>query len=204
MGISRRHATTLVAVMLLLTQAGPVTANNFGSDWNHTCDATDASQCIGWWTNGYQEFGLHSVEANQAAATRYACTSIYNPVADLECVEPPTFPVFGVDVYDESYFSQWFAWTQCSSGATKQGSIADHTLSCMPQQLRYDLSHSTAYDTLNERRKIACHEFGHSYGLRHSTVAGDGTATCMTTVATQSTIVGISAHDTSHLNGYYQ
>ena len=198
--MSLLYRSTLAAV-ILLSQVQPVAANNFGSDWNHTCDSTYASQCMGWWVNGYQEFVLYAVNAPQAEATRYACTYIFNPVTNLECTEPPTTPVFGVDVYDESYGTIYYAWTACASVATMGGSSASHTRSCVPQQLRYDLSHAAAFDTVDKRRKIACHEFGHTYGLRHST---EGTGTCMTAVATDSTVVGISAHDKSHLNGYYQ
>jgi hypothetical protein len=122
-------------------------------------------------------------------------------VTDLTCGE--IYPAFGVNVYDAEYGSQWLAWTACATGATMQGSAANHTRACNPQLLKYDLSHATAYDTLTERRKIACHEFGHTYGLRHSTAAGDGINTCMTFDPTDATVVGISAHDKSHLNGYY-
>jgi len=197
----RRAATMLIAAVAVFSQSQVAVANNFGSDWDHTRDNTDLSQCVGWWKSGYQEFAFYDVGANQASAVRYACTNIYDPVTDLECVEPPTLPIFGVDVYDGSYGTKWYAWTQCATGAAKQGSAADHTKACIPQQLKFDLSHTAAYDTATERRKIACHEFGHTYGLRHST--GDGTSTCMTAKAIDSTVVGISSHDKSHLNGYY-
>jgi hypothetical protein len=201
--LTRRTVAPLMAAALLVAQTHGVAANNFGSDWDRTCDTTTAAQCIGWDINGVQEFGLHAVEANQAAATRYACTEIYAKVANLGCWEIIASD-WGVDVYDGDYGTQWFAWTACAAGALTKGSAANHTKSCFPQVLKYDLSHPTAYDTLSERRKIACHEFGHSYGLRHSTTSGDGTSTCMTPVATQSTVIGISSHDKSHLNGYFQ
>ncbi len=190
-----------MAAALLVTQTQAVAANHFGSDWEDPCDTAKSAQCVGWDSNGVQEFGLHAVEANQAAATRYACTEIYANVANLGCWEIIASD-WGVDVYDGDYGTQWFAWTACAAGALTKGSAANHTRSCFPQVLKYDLSHSTAYDTPSERKKIACHEFGHSYGLRHSTT--DGTSTCMTAVATQSTVIGISSHDKSHLNGYLQ
>jgi len=175
-----------------------VMGNNFGSDWDNPCDATTASQCVGYLVT-VQEWQAASLEAGQLSATQYACTEIFDPVADIGCRE--IYPAFYVTVYDGSYGTQWFAWTACSGSAVYKGNSGDHTRACASQNLKYDTSHATAFDTQTERRKIACHEMGHTFGLRHST--GDGTSTCMTAVATQSTVVGISTHDNSHLTNYY-
>jgi hypothetical protein len=173
-------------------------ANHFGSDWEDPCNTAQASQCVGY-LGTIQEWQAASLGAGQLSATQHACTQIYDPVADIGCRE--IYPAYYVTVYDDSYGSAYYAWTACSSGAAYKGNSGDHTRACAPQSLKYDISHTSAYDTQSERRKIACHEMGHTFGLRHST--GDGTSTCMTATATQSTIVGISAHDESHLISYY-
>ena len=197
MRVSRRFAGLLVAATLF-AQPTLVLGNNFGSGWDHTCDATAASQCVGYLIST-QDWQGASLGAGQLSATQYACRSIYDPVTDISCQE--IYPAFYVTVYDDSYGSAYYAWTACSGSASYKGSSGDHTRACALQLLKYDISHATAFDTQTERQKIACHEMGHTFGLRHST--GDGTSTCMTAVATQSTVVGISGHETSHLTDYY-
>lgn len=199
--MAHRQVATLVAALFVLVQVRPVMANNFGSDWSDPCNATVSSQCVGYLSTT-QEFSIsNGVGQGVADATRWACTYVYDPVADVGCHE--IYPAFYVNVYDGNYGTTWYAWTACSSTATFKGVAADHIRACAPQVFKYDIGHTTAFDTQAERRKIACHELGHTYGLRHSTATGDGNNTCMTTTATNATVTNISAHETNHLNNYY-
>lgn len=81
-----------------------------------------------------------------------------------------------VGVTDASYGStgDW-AWTACADNAVYGGSEASFSRWCRSQDLVFNLSYkATKYFTLDKTRAIACHELGHTVGLRHDT-----TATCM-------------------------
>jgi predicted Zn-dependent protease len=191
----------LVAVLFAVALgAQPALASNFGSNtaaYNtpaHPCDATASSQCIA--NNGTHWWYPSALLANQLAATRYASDSVYDPVADVDTVEMTSSSNVDVIVYDSNYGSSYWAWTACSTTATYGGSDPDRW--CRPQLLRYDTSHTTAYDTTTERRYLACHEMGHTLGLRHS----GNTVSCL--YPNQATSTLLASHDTGELNAQYQ
>jgi len=121
---------------------------------------------------------------------------VYEPVADVSCSEAAGSSGADVYVYDNTYFSQYWAWTACYSTATFGG--ADPNKWCKPQALRFDLSNQTGFDTPAEGRYLGCHEFGHTLGLRHSY----DTNSCMFTG--QATTSVITTHDASTLNSHYE
>lgn len=43
---------------------------------------------------------------------------------------------------------------------------------CVPQAIRYNLGFPDKYDQPSKRAYIACQEFGHTLGLRHSSNRG--------------------------------
>ncbi len=113
-----------------------------------------------------------------------------------------------VEVLAESYPSiNALAWTQCDSVATYGGSDASHTRWCRPQRLVYNTYFEAGYfPTDNAKRYIACHELGHTIGLRHP-AAGETTVTCMTS-ATMSpkyvpTYTTTSSVERSQVYAYY-
>lgn len=60
--------------------------------------------------------------------------------------------------------------TFCPSGSTQGGT--DPSRWCYPQYVRYNTTYSHKFDSIQERRAIACHEIGHTVGLRHSGLQG--------------------------------
>lgn len=189
-----------LATVLLLAVAPSVLAANFGSNTSsyqtsaHACDFDEYSQCIA--DNGVHWWYADGLEYNQLSATRYASNWVYDPVADVDTVERTSATGVDVIVRDFTYSNPiaW-SWTECDPAATFGGS--DPHRWCKPQVLRYDLSDTTRYDEVFERRYVACQEMGHTLGLRHSS----STASCLyPDVATSDVLV---SHDVLELNGHY-
>ncbi|MER3417764.1 MAG: hypothetical protein C4343_01305 [Chloroflexota bacterium] len=194
-----------IAVVAGFGLAGLVTgmaaAENFGSNTAayqepaHPCDATIYSQCV---APDYRQLWYpDALTSNLLAATRYAATSVYDPVADIVVVEQGSATNVDLIVQDAQYdVPGVWAWTACDPGATYGG--ADPARWCRPQLLRYDLAKGSAFDTLTERRYVACHEFGHSFGLRHTS----NQSSCL--FPNQATSTVIVSHDVNELNAHYE
>ena len=88
----------------------------------------------------------------------------------------------------------------CSVNAT-YGTLHGLTW-CKPQLVWYNDAHSHRYDTGLEVQAIACHELGHSLGLKHITSALDPNfASCMRDVP--NTPLHLIQHDKNHLASFY-
>ncbi|MBI3748110.1 MAG: matrixin family metalloprotease [Chloroflexi bacterium] len=195
----RRTVGPVAGALIAVLAAGTVMASNFGSNTAsyltpaHQCDTDASSQCIA--NNGSHFWYPYNVTTNLLAATRTA-SSTYDAVTDVATYESSSSS--GVDVIvmdDPTNLPNIVAWTECADGATTGGT--DPNAYCVPQWLRYDLSDTSAYDTLGERNSIACQEMGHTLGLRHSS----STSSCMYTNRT--TQAGLVQHDKDELNAHY-
>ncbi|MEW6225417.1 MAG: hypothetical protein AB1627_12395 [Chloroflexota bacterium] len=168
---------------------------NFGSNWGHICDTTKASQCKGWAAG--LDVALYSLEDRQDRATRDTISTDYNPTDLLM-----TIVLSGDDigVFDGLYGTSGnvHAWTSCAPGATYSGSEAAHTRACTPHDVHYNLSFPAFFDSDGESFAIACHEIGHTVGLRHN---GTGETTCMR--EPPGTTKKISTHERNHINANY-
>lgn len=89
----------------------------------------------------------------------------------------------------------WWAATYCHSSATYGGSDASHTRWCRPQILTYNTSYSVG---VAQPYHLACHELGHSVGLRHYNTD----ASCMKFADTFGASE-ITSHERDHLNARY-
>ena len=128
-------------------------------------------------------------------ATEWAVDNEYDPT-DLSAYVTSTDSYPDVRVWDWNYGDNGLlGWVDCPEDNTGTGG-AGSTRWCRGQILRYNgWFDGTSYDTLSWRRSVACHELGHTVGLRHA--VGD----CMTTGATPHTF--LSSHSEGHINGYY-
>ena len=161
---ARLVAAVALQLSLALLLAGPILGSNWGSNRTHPCDSHPESQCIA--NNGLHSYYLGNVEPNQAAATRATCAQDYDPVTNVTCSELTSSTNADVWVNDAVYATRAWAWTACTTAASYGG--ADPRRWCVPQAIRYNLDYPDMYNEPSERAYIACQEFGHTLGLRHS------------------------------------
>jgi hypothetical protein len=201
----RSRLFALAVVLMLATVQPPTTAaSNFGSNTasggtpKHACDTTTSSQCIA--NNGTHVFCFSAVGSSIVADTRTIITNAYDSLSSISTSEQSCScdpSVCGVDlqVFDSDYNTSFWAWTACASGAHFEGT--DPRRWCKPQNLKWDTGTSSNWNTTAGRKYIACHEVGHSLGLRHST----GSSSCM--VPNTITTHVLTSHDQSMLNNWY-
>jgi len=105
-------------------------------------------------------------------------TSVAPPIQMTE-VPPPALDKDVEVLLTNAGANNALSWTTCASGATYGGSDAAHDRWCRPQRIFYNTYYAAGYfPSPNNKRYIACHELGHTIGLRHPG-AGEPTVTCM-------------------------
>ncbi len=187
-----RVVAGLFAVMLALAVPSSTSyASNFGSE----CAVVNGvSTCVSLANNAVHNYYFGSVEVNQRAAVNWVSLNVYNPT-DVNTSETPNSDT-DVRVWDNTYgLNNIWGWVDCPSHCYKTGGHPNKT--GYRQELRFNLSYPNAFDSQFERRYMACHEFGHTLGLRHNGNSGS----CMyANVATSNVL---DSHDVSHLNAQY-
>lgn len=201
---SRKRAVPigfLLAGMMTGHLIAGAAASNFGSNTAsadeaaHTCDATLASQCVA-------NNGTHLVY--KVALTTGISSAVDHAVAQADAIRDFSATVYGqnsiqdVNAHDGDYGNTtWWAYAACTPAAT-YGGTAPKALWCKPQDNVFNWDHPSNWDgTSNGRQTVACHELGHSFGLRHTW----DSASCMQSGVTSPN--GYSPHDIDRVNGGY-
>ena len=201
----------LIAMAVLAPAPVSAHAGHFGSDYPDPCDANLTSQCIA--DDGSHYIYDYGLSGDQISAGMTWTKALYTPSNSHVSIIPDTCGVAtafcDVLLNDGNYgLNGAWAWTACDIGATHGGNPATHRAWCYPQWLKFNLSYKTNYSTLTKTRAIACHEMGHSLGLRHNSL----TDTCMHNPPTSPQIPTTQTHpsgfvppghDTDLLRGYY-
>jgi hypothetical protein len=188
----RRFGTVAIAAAGLVLLAPSVSGSNFGSS---NCGPDPVlSNCI---ANNYTH-GVYfaNLETAQASATDLSLTYDYNPT-DLLAFQETSVGVADAKAFDYAYgMNGWWGWVICPSSSAKGGS--NPNVWCKPQELRYNLTYRTvAFSDPLKRAYMACHELGHTVGLRDS---GDDDS-CMFDDEVTSGV--LTSHDVGHIDAKY-
>jgi hypothetical protein len=210
--------TILGALFAVLGFAGGVAGGNFGGPYSAgaACDSTLQSQCVA-------QNSTHTVLYISTLDTRYRTPmdltpGLYNEDANgLAIYLTTTFSDSNdVRVTDGDYDENgWYAWSRCvnSPAATgDNGTSADgeDLKWCKPQLIVFnDYYTDLSFHSANDLKALACHELGHTTGLRHKTQSG-GTNSCMREDPTfdgdeapAGPLMAPNGHDLDHLDFEY-
>ena len=109
-----------------------------------------------------------------------------------------------VIVYDFNYGDNGrVGWAECPEGNTGTGGSGNLRW-CRGQRVRFnEFYEASDFDTATRRRRIACHELGHTLGLRHYDAYHGSDASC-TANPPANAGDSITSHERSdHINDWY-
>jgi hypothetical protein len=211
--MSRRAAILAAALFVLLAATtAPITADHGGRDISSLfrCDRpVIPPRCTSVGDGARHHVALDaSVPASMAAAVRRAMDDVYDPT-DLTMVEDAR--VTGrtdVIVFAGDYGENGAAgWVYCPSDAP-QGVNPSGDRWCRHQELHLNLNprYAVFFGDEASRNHVACHELGHTVGLRHwgnppQTSGSQVGATCMNS-NTPDGPTELHAFDVDHINDY--
>jgi hypothetical protein len=195
---------SIVAVSAGLLTGVPAQASNFGS----TSCGGSPTNCVSLTNNIWHVIRWDGQVGNQIPnideAVLWALSNVYNPT-DLVAYrdESDSLPDVWVHDFDYGYNNGVVGWVVCSSDNTGTGgSHPNHW--CRGQHARFNAyfyyNYYGFFDTDAQSRNVACHELGHTLGLRHRT---DTRSSCMWTYAGDGGASTLDSHDRSHINGTY-
>lgn len=149
-----------------------------------------------WWTiDANWRVGMDALTAPTQNATAAAVANRYNPtdlVASSVAVSTCTFPTHDVCAVDDNFGANGlFGWNSCPG---QVGGSAPF-LTCTIQLVRYNLTY-----TPHSWNWLACHELGHTVGLRHISPYTTSLVTCMGPGGSTGLL---GAHEQGHINGHY-
>lgn len=209
----RAWLVVLVMVMGVLADPLPASAGNFGAEGDcgyltGNSASSPVTVCVSKANNIYHAVRL-DVVGNQWVgmdiAVKDSLSSDYDPL-DLRAYVDQTDPYPDVIVYDYDYGDNGYAgWADCPANNTGIGG-SGATRWCRGQIVRFNGSYESRWiNAAWAREGLACHELGHTVGLRHA----DSGSGCLTHPAPYNTAYlfyqnpYLRQHDKDHVNASY-
>lgn len=163
-----------VATILALAVLPQAAFGAFGSEPDSNCGGQNCQPSLA-------NNKTHRVDFfNTTTATGDAVTWVLNnrfPSFEFtwQYVDGDDYDVRIIDIAD--FPNGYFGWVDCPSGAQTGGT--DPNRWCYGQKLWLNYTYSGSFSTTYGKRALACHELGHTVGLRHPT--SSNLTTCMYT-----------------------
>lgn len=196
-GGSRLVGIAIALALVVASWPSVSYASNFGS----ACAVSNGvPNCISLGNSSLHHYWFGNVETDQRNAMNWIAGSVYS-ATDLTSIQSAHSNT-DVKIFDNTYGANGiWGWVDCGSTCEKTGTHPNRT--GFKQDLRFNLSYPTAFDTQFERRYMACHEFGHTVGLRHTNSLGDpyNNESCMFANAATSNV--LTPHDIGHIDAEY-
>jgi hypothetical protein len=209
-----RAAPALVLAATALTGGtpAPASADHGGAPLGSLLDCSEPQvppRCVSVGDDARHHVYIHpSVPGALAASVRRAMREAYGPTA-LRMIEDPAITRrTDVIVYAADHGANGAAgWVYCPEDAP-QGVNARGDRWCRHQELHFNLNASYAafFGDDDSRTHLACHEIGHTVGLRHwgnpPITDGPTAATCMN-ADTPNGPTTLHRFDRDHIDAYY-
>ncbi|MFC6884236.1 matrixin family metalloprotease [Actinomadura yumaensis] len=190
-----------------------VTPAAHADNWGSTACGGEPRNCVSLANNNEHSVFLDGSFGDDVAsdvpglddAVRWSLANVYTPTdmnAYVDQADP--YPDVRMADFDWGVRNGVVGWAQCPDTNTGTGGDrAAGTGWCRGQHLRFNAyyywHYSGVFDTATQRRQIACHETGHTVGLRHRNTLDS----CMYTNAGEGAAATLDAHDRGHINGHY-